>query len=104
MTELYTVDTKALNHILVNSYIYQKPASARYNLSTVVGAGVLVAEEDMHRQQVGDFFFCFHVIYAVMGVAKNNGTPQAGPCSHFTVLFNLLFIRTLLLARVKSAN
>lgn len=70
MTRLYTTDTKALNHVLMNSYIYQKPEAARYNLSRVVGpggyitlissfyglilvnAGVLVVEEDKHRQQV----------------------------------------------------
>lgn len=71
MTRLYTTDTKALNHVLMNSYIYQKPAVARYNLGRVVGsgayipssfpsfchlifvhAGVLVVEGDKHRQQV----------------------------------------------------
>lgn len=41
MTRLYTTDTKALNHILMNSYIYQKPGAARYNLSRIVGPGVL---------------------------------------------------------------
>ncbi|KAF8191593.1 cytochrome P450 [Mycena galopus ATCC 62051] len=51
LTRLYTTDTKALNHFLTNSYIYQKPAPARYNLSRVVGPGVLVTEGDVHRQQ-----------------------------------------------------
>ncbi|KJA19222.1 hypothetical protein HYPSUDRAFT_44481 [Hypholoma sublateritium FD-334 SS-4] len=48
---LYTTDTKALNHILMNSYIYQKPAASKYNLTRIVGGGVLVAEEDVHKQQ-----------------------------------------------------
>lgn len=51
MTRLYTTDTKALNHILVNSYIYQKPEATRYHLTRTVGPGVLVVEEDKHRQQ-----------------------------------------------------
>lgn len=36
----------------MNSYIYQKPAASKYNLTRIVGGGVLVAEEDVHRQQV----------------------------------------------------
>ena len=52
MNRLYTTDTKAINHVLMNSYIYQKPESARYNLSQILGNGVLVVEEDKHKQQV----------------------------------------------------
>ncbi|KAF9464574.1 cytochrome P450 [Collybia nuda] len=48
---LFTMDTKAINHVLMNSNDYQKPEAARYNLSRVVGAGVLVVEGDKHRQQ-----------------------------------------------------
>ncbi|KAJ7118957.1 cytochrome P450 [Mycena epipterygia] len=51
LTRLYTTDTKALNHFLTNSYIYQKPEPSRYTLSRIVGPGVLVAEGDAHRQQ-----------------------------------------------------
>ncbi|KAJ6457452.1 cytochrome P450 [Mycena vitilis] len=51
LTRLYTTDTKALNHFLTNSYIYQKPAPGRRALSRMVGPGVLVAEGDVHRQQ-----------------------------------------------------
>jgi hypothetical protein len=39
MTRLYTTDTKALNHVLMNSNIYQKPEAARYNLSRMLGPG-----------------------------------------------------------------
>ena len=39
MRRLYTTDTKALNHILMNTDIYQKPETARYNLTRVLGAG-----------------------------------------------------------------
>ncbi|KAJ3514175.1 hypothetical protein NLJ89_g2525 [Agrocybe chaxingu] len=51
MNRLYTTDPKALNHILMNSMIYQKPEAARYNLSRILGNGVLVVEGDKHRQQ-----------------------------------------------------
>ena len=53
----------------MNSYTYQKPEAARYNLSQILGtgksarvplrvpffkhfSGVLVVEEDKHKQQV----------------------------------------------------
>ncbi|KAJ7362819.1 cytochrome P450 [Mycena albidolilacea] len=48
---LWTSDTKALQHILSNSYVYQKPEMGRYFLGRVVGPGVLVVEEDMHKKQ-----------------------------------------------------
>lgn len=45
------MDTKALNHVLMNHYIYQKPEAARYNLSQILGEGILVTEEDKHKLQ-----------------------------------------------------
>ncbi|KAF9534062.1 cytochrome P450 [Crepidotus variabilis] len=51
MSRLYTTDTKALNHMLMNSNIYQKPEGARFNLTELLGPGVLVVEGDKHRQQ-----------------------------------------------------
>ncbi|KAF9484968.1 cytochrome P450 [Pholiota conissans] len=48
---LYTLDSKALNHVLMNNYIYQKPESARYALSRILGNGVLIVEGDKHKQQ-----------------------------------------------------
>ncbi|KAJ3974379.1 cytochrome P450 [Lentinula raphanica] len=48
---LFTMDTKALNHILMNHYVYQKPEVARYQLSQILGEGVLVTEEDAHKLQ-----------------------------------------------------
>jgi hypothetical protein len=38
-SQLYTTDSKALQHILSNSYLYQKPAAGRYFLGRVVGPG-----------------------------------------------------------------
>ena len=52
MKRLYTVDTKAINHVLMNDYIYEKPEPARYNLSQILGSGILVVEGDKHKQQV----------------------------------------------------
>ena len=52
MKRLYTTDAKAVNHVLMNNYIYQKPKTARYHLSQILGNGVLVVEEDKHKQQV----------------------------------------------------
>ncbi|KAF8894813.1 cytochrome P450 [Infundibulicybe gibba] len=51
MRRLFTMDTRALNHVLMNSYNYQKPEVARYNLNRVVGPGLLVVEEDKHKLQ-----------------------------------------------------
>ncbi|KAG6809785.1 hypothetical protein H0H92_014734, partial [Tricholoma furcatifolium] len=51
LTRLFTMDTKAMNHVLMNTNIYRKPEIARYNLSRIVGAGVLVVEGDKHKQQ-----------------------------------------------------
>ncbi|KAJ2914206.1 hypothetical protein MD484_g6197, partial [Candolleomyces efflorescens] len=51
MHRLYTTDLKAINHVLMNSYIYQKPGPARYGLEQILGKGVLVVEEDAHKKQ-----------------------------------------------------
>ncbi|KAG6854181.1 hypothetical protein C0991_009833 [Blastosporella zonata] len=51
VTRLFTMDTKALNHVLMNTNIYQKPEPARYNLGRIVGGGVLVVEGEKHKQQ-----------------------------------------------------
>ncbi|KAE9404971.1 cytochrome P450 [Gymnopus androsaceus JB14] len=48
---LLTLDNKALNHILMHNYIYQRSEPARYNLSLIVGTGVLVTEGDKHKLQ-----------------------------------------------------
>ncbi|KAJ7016830.1 cytochrome P450 [Mycena alexandri] len=51
ITRLYTVDTKALNHFLTNTHIYQKGERERDALARILGPGILVAEGDVHRQQ-----------------------------------------------------
>ncbi|KAF7328914.1 hypothetical protein MVEN_02521200 [Mycena venus] len=51
VTRLYTTDTRALNHFLMNNNIYQKDEPSRFILSRILGRGVLVAEGDEHRKQ-----------------------------------------------------
>ncbi|KAJ7597102.1 cytochrome P450 [Mycena floridula] len=51
LKRLYTTDTKAINHVLMHSFDYQKPEQARWALSRVVGHGVLVVEGEKHKQQ-----------------------------------------------------
>ncbi|KAI0701860.1 cytochrome P450 [Cytidiella melzeri] len=51
VNHLWTMDTRALNHVLTHYYTYQRPEQGRYHLSRVVGPGVLVTEQDQHRNQ-----------------------------------------------------
>ncbi|KAH8112415.1 cytochrome P450 [Phellopilus nigrolimitatus] len=52
---LFTMDTKAMNHILTHSMDYEKPYEARFNLARLLGAGLLVTEGEKHRQQNPSF-------------------------------------------------
>ncbi len=40
LTRLYTMDMKALNHVLMNTQVYQKPEQSRFFLSRVLGDGM----------------------------------------------------------------
>ncbi|PPQ73604.1 hypothetical protein CVT24_008062 [Panaeolus cyanescens] len=52
VTRLYTVDLKAINHVVMNNYDYQKPEAAVYSLKQVTGdSGVLLVEGDAHKLQ-----------------------------------------------------
>ncbi|RXW23924.1 hypothetical protein EST38_g1922 [Candolleomyces aberdarensis] len=51
MNKLYTADLKALNHIMMNSYTYQKPEWLTYRMEEVVGKGILSVEGDTHKRQ-----------------------------------------------------
>ncbi|KAI0643925.1 cytochrome P450 [Trametes meyenii] len=62
MPRLFTVDTRAINHILTHSADYEKPDQARRMLSSLLGKGVLItegtytaaeaqSEGEQHRQQ-----------------------------------------------------
>jgi hypothetical protein len=48
---LYTMDLKAISHILMHSDVYWKPEPLRFALSAIMGEGVLVIEGDKHRVQ-----------------------------------------------------
>ncbi|KAJ3928287.1 MAG: cytochrome P450 [Lentinula lateritia] len=48
---LFTLDHKALNHVLMHHYIYQKHAASRFHFTRIVGPGLLVAEGDHHKLQ-----------------------------------------------------
>ncbi|KAF5318137.1 hypothetical protein D9619_012227 [Psilocybe cf. subviscida] len=50
-SRLYTMDHKALNHVLASTHIYQKPESGIYNIKRILGAGVLLVEDETHRRQ-----------------------------------------------------
>ncbi|KAJ7627351.1 cytochrome P450 monooxygenase [Roridomyces roridus] len=49
--QLYTTDTKALSHILVNDTLYQKGTIPRRFLGDLLGNGLLVVETEDHRRQ-----------------------------------------------------
>ncbi|KAH9847039.1 cytochrome P450 [Lenzites betulinus] len=51
LARLWTIDTRAMNHILTHSADYQKPEEARKNLAEILGEGVLFTEGEQHRQQ-----------------------------------------------------
>lgn len=46
------MDLKALNHILMNGSVYQKPEFFRYHLGQIVGQGLLVVEDEVHKNHV----------------------------------------------------
>ncbi|KAJ7068560.1 cytochrome P450 [Mycena amicta] len=48
---LVTTDLKAIHHLLNNTTIYQKSVTTRETLSLIVGPGLLVVENEDHRQQ-----------------------------------------------------
>ncbi|CAG8513792.1 12917_t:CDS:2 [Acaulospora colombiana] len=48
---LMTTDTKALQHVLTNTMVYQKPEEIRYSLGDLLGHGLLFAEGQDHKRQ-----------------------------------------------------
>ncbi|KAF7375729.1 hypothetical protein MSAN_00462400 [Mycena sanguinolenta] len=50
-TAIHTSDTKAMHHVLTNTHIYQKSEGSRFSLGRIVGPGILVVEDDQHKQQ-----------------------------------------------------
>ncbi|CAA7265267.1 unnamed protein product [Cyclocybe aegerita] len=48
---LYVADMEAVNHILTETHVYQKPDWLQYTLTRILGAGLVVVEGDKHRKQ-----------------------------------------------------
>ncbi|EIW75990.1 cytochrome P450 [Coniophora puteana RWD-64-598 SS2] len=48
---LYTADTQALSHILLNTYDYPRSDEARFLLERIMGHGLLFVEGDEHKLQ-----------------------------------------------------
>ncbi|KAF8802404.1 cytochrome P450 [Phlegmacium glaucopus] len=57
-SRIMTTDLKAINHILFNSYDYQKPDTISYSFRQLFGNGVLSVEGDVHKHQVCILFKC----------------------------------------------
>ncbi|KAF9052940.1 cytochrome P450 [Panaeolus papilionaceus] len=51
MNQLFTIDHKVVNHILMNPDLYQKPVAARKNMERIMGPGLVVVEGEPHRRQ-----------------------------------------------------
>ncbi|KAF9036825.1 cytochrome P450 [Panaeolus papilionaceus] len=50
-TQLFTIDTKAVQHVLTHYLSYPKPEMVRYRLSMLMGNGLVLVEGDRHREQ-----------------------------------------------------
>ncbi|KAH9919442.1 cytochrome P450 [Epithele typhae] len=48
---LWTMDLRAVNHVLTHSNVYQKPVQQRGALIQIIGNGVLATEGETHRKQ-----------------------------------------------------
>ncbi|KAJ3826860.1 cytochrome P450 monooxygenase [Lentinula raphanica] len=48
---IFTLDHKALNHVLMHHYVWEKHDASRFHFTRIVGPGLLVAEGDHHKLQ-----------------------------------------------------
>lgn len=66
-TQLFTIDTKAVQHVLTHYLSYPKPEMVRYRLSMLMGNGLVLVEGDRHREQrrIMVSFFLYFDIYEV---------------------------------------
>ena len=91
-----------MKHVLTNSYIYQKPEMARYHIGQVLGNGLLVNEEDKHKQEVRlPFGKLSPIVFTVLS-AESYGNTHSFTSS--CVVFLRPLTRTLLLAQRKFEN
>jgi len=86
----------------MNSYIYQKPETVRYLIGQVLNYGVLLVEEDKHKQQVHlSFGNSSPIVFTVLS-AESYGNTHSFTTS--CVVFLRPLTRTLLLAQRKFEN
>ncbi|KAG9036083.1 hypothetical protein FRB95_009871 [Tulasnella sp. JGI-2019a] len=57
--QFFTMDPRAVSHIMNHSYDYPRPQSIRRILAELLGDGVLVAEGDVHKRQRKIMSPCF---------------------------------------------
>jgi len=70
----------------MNSYIYQKPKGLRYSLGRILGDGILIVEEDKHKQQVHLPCGNLSLILFMVLSAENNGNIHSFATSCFVFL------------------
>ena len=61
MDRLWTLDTRAVNHVLTHSNVYQKPSQARRNLAQILGKGLLFVEGAEHKKQRRVMVLCLEL-------------------------------------------
>ena len=48
---MVTIDTKAINHVLKDGYVYEKSDQIRHDLGAVLGTGLLFVTGEDHKRQ-----------------------------------------------------
>ncbi|KAF7346668.1 hypothetical protein MSAN_01804400 [Mycena sanguinolenta] len=61
--ELWTADTKALNHILACDHLYQKGPVAERFVKDLLGGGLLAVEGEAHKRQASTIICCFDTLF-----------------------------------------
>ncbi|KAJ7473625.1 cytochrome P450 [Mycena galericulata] len=68
--ELYTADTKALNHILINDNVYQKGPVTKKVVTEFLGNGLLAVEMEEHRQQASRYIGVHNPAFGLMQIRE----------------------------------
>ncbi|KAI0337211.1 cytochrome P450 [Trametopsis cervina] len=81
---LFTLDPKAINHILQNSTLYEKPEPSRRLISNLIGVGMLSAEGVTHKRQrrVAMAAFSIQTIRALVPLAFSKGLTLKDKWAH----------------------
>ncbi|OJA09059.1 hypothetical protein AZE42_04725 [Rhizopogon vesiculosus] len=100
---LFTMDTRALNHVLTHSSDYQKPSQVRYNLSRILGEGVLFVEGGLNivnRQVFAIFPYVKRCDFDAMS-QRRIMNPAFGP-AQIRALTDIFFSKSIKLRDVWS--